>query len=76
MSKHLTTEARRAQRIERIEALCNTSVDDCRSSIAYITDVEFLCRLESAAISRNHKTRAAIVRRRINAVLDAKRGGK
>lgn len=75
MSRHLTN-AQRAQRIERIEALCNTSVDDCRSSIALIDDVEFLGRLWAEAKRRGHTTRATIVRRRINAILDAKRGGK
>lgn len=69
--KHLTTEARRAQ---RIAALLNTSVDDCRSSIAHITDVEFLNLLWGEAKRRGHNTRATIVRRRINAILDAKRG--
>ncbi len=71
MSKHLTTAARRAQ---SIAALCCTSVDDCRSSIALITDVEFLNLLWGEAQRRGHKTRAVIVRRRINAILDAKRG--
>ncbi len=58
-----------------VESLLNTSVDDCRSSIAHITDVEFLNLLWGEAQRRGHKTRAVIVRRRINAILDAKRGG-
>lgn len=59
-----------------VQQLLNTSVDDCRSSIYHITDIDFLSRLESEANRRGHKTRAVIVRRRINAVIDAKRGGK
>lgn len=63
------------KRYERdVEMLLNTSVDDCRSHIDNIDDVEFLQRLWGACGVRGHKTRETIVRRRINKLLDAKRG--
>ncbi|MCC6907083.1 MAG: hypothetical protein IT430_04005 [Phycisphaerales bacterium] len=57
-----------------LHGLLNTSVDDCRSHIDNMDDIEFLQRLWGACQARGHKTRATIVRRRINKLLDAKRG--
>lgn len=62
------------RRERNVEDFLNTSVDDCRSSIGHISDVEFLQRLEAECARLGHKTRKIIVRRRLNRIIDAKRG--
>jgi hypothetical protein len=55
-----------------VESLLNTSVDDCKSSLEFITDLTLLRRLYVRCIETGHKTRAKYVNARINKL----KGGK
>lgn len=58
-----------AKQQKRVRSLLNTSVDDCRNSIADETNVDLLIELHKQCIDQpGHKTRATIVMRRINQI--------
>lgn len=52
----------------KIENYLNTSVDDCRTSLNFISDLEFLRQLLEACEQRGHTSRARVVRSRIRKV--------
>ena len=51
-----------------IEGLLNTSVDDCKSSIAHINDLDFLFSLHAQCIAQGHPSRTRIVAARIRKI--------
>lgn len=53
------------ERIE-INSLINTSVNDCRSSLAHKTDITLLKKVLAVAGCLGHKSRAKVIQRRIN----------
>ena len=48
-----------------VESLISTSVDDCKTSLGFITDRTLLRRLYVRCIETGHKTRAKLVTRRL-----------
>lgn len=58
--------------VHTVEALMNTSVDDCKISLGYITDLTLLRRLYVRCLETGHKSRAKIVNSRIKKL---KKGG-
>lgn len=48
-----------------VENLMNTSCDDMKCTIGYITDIDLLQRTHRAAVAREYKTKALHLERRI-----------
>lgn len=55
-----------------VEGYMNTSIDDCKSSLPFETDLSLLRRLYVKCIETGHKSRAKIVNTRIKKL---KKGG-
>lgn len=51
-----------------VSNLMNTSVDDCKTSLGFIDDLDLLRQLLAECDRREHKSRAQIVARRIRQV--------
>jgi hypothetical protein len=56
-----------------IERLIHTSVDDCRVSLSYIHDIEFLEGLLVLTRGMGHVSRCQVIERRIRALRKAVR---
>lgn len=51
-----------------IAQLINTSVDDCRSSLDHVTDLDFLEKLHAECLRLAHPSRLRVVSARIRKV--------
>jgi hypothetical protein len=56
------------EQMKKIEGLVNTSVDDCKCTIGFIEDLDFLRQLLTRCEEIGHKSRAQVVARRIRQI--------